>query len=89
MEQIRLIISGTVQGVGFRYFIKSWAKDLGVTGWAKNSESGQVEAVLQGDKRTIKKLTDLCKKGPMLAEVKDIQIVDEAAKEKYGEFTII
>lgn len=101
MKQIHLFISGSVQGVGFRYFIKSHAKRLGVTGWVKNLPNGQVETVLQAstsgsslsqkiserqDKARIEQMIQLCKKGSPLAKVKDMQVAWEEAGEQYIDF---
>ena len=45
MQQFHIFISGDVQGVGFRYFIRSKAKKHQVTGWVRNLAGGKVEAV--------------------------------------------
>lgn len=75
--QVHVIITGSVQGVGYRQFVKSNARKLGLYGWVRNNEDGSVESVLQGDKSNIDQLLALCKKGPFLAEVKDIIIHEE------------
>ncbi|HSX08697.1 MAG TPA: acylphosphatase [Candidatus Saccharimonadales bacterium] len=72
MHQAHVFISGQVQGVGYRQFIKTNAKQLGVGGWVQNTEDGGVEAVFQGDKEEIERLLEICRKGPMLAEVKHV-----------------
>lgn len=88
MTQAHLIISGTVQGVGFRYFIRSWAKKLGITGWTRNTEEGAVEAVLQGDKKNLEQIITLCRKGPFLSQVKDVQLKWEVPVETLMGFSI-
>jgi acylphosphatase len=89
MQQVHVIISGMVQGVGFRYFIKSWAKSMSITGWTQNTTAGQVEAVFQGKKAAIEKMISVCRRGPFLAEVKDVQVSTEAAKEWFNDFAIV
>jgi acylphosphatase len=72
MQQVHLFISGSVQGVGYRQFVRSNARKLHITGWVRNTEDGGVEAVLQGEKEAIEQLIALCRKGPFLAEVKQL-----------------
>jgi acylphosphatase len=69
-----LVISGFVQGVGFRQFVKKTALRLGLVGWVKNIDGGRVEVLLCGSKEKIEKSIEACRKGPFLAEVKDIRV---------------
>lgn len=85
-HQAHIFVSGFVQGVGYRYFVKKNARRLGLTGWVRNKHNGQVEAVLQGGKEIIEKLIELCRKGPFLAEVKDLVIEWEIRTEEYQGF---
>ena len=87
MQQAHVFISGSVQGVSFRQFIKSNAKQRGLTGWVHNTEDGGVEAVFSGEKEKIEEMIELCKKGPMLAEVKHVGF-DWEEGENFTEFTI-
>ncbi len=88
MKQAHLFISGSVQGVGYRQFVKSNARKLGLTGWVRNAEDGGVEAVLQGDKERIEQMIAFCKQGPFLSEVKQIGFEWEEGEEKPNDFTI-
>ena len=72
MFQAHIFISGSVQGVSFRQFIKNNAKQRDLTGWVHNTEDGGVEASFCGEKEKIEEIIELCKKGPMLAEVKHL-----------------
>ena len=74
MAKAHIIISGMVQGVGFRYFIRAHLKRLGLTGWAENSANEKVEAYAEGEKEKIVELIKECKKGPMLAEVRGVGV---------------
>lgn len=74
MQQAHIFISGFVQGVGFRQFVKSQAKQVGVTGWVQNTEDGKVEVVLQGDKDSIELLIEKCKKGPDVSDITDVKV---------------
>lgn len=72
MKQAHVFISGYVQGIGYRQYVKSNAQKRGITGWVRNSEDGGVEAVFQGDEKNIEEFIGICRAGPMLAEVKHI-----------------
>ena len=72
MSARRLIISGRVQGVGFRDWMVATAERLGVFGWVRNRRDGTVEAVLDGDEAAIAELLRACRRGPRLAEVSEI-----------------
>jgi acylphosphatase len=88
MQQAHLFIIGRVQGVGYRQFVKSKARKLGLTGWVANIPDGSVEAVVQGEKQRIEMLIQDCQRGPYLAEVRDIQVRWEEAGTLFDDFTI-
>lgn len=89
MKQAHVFIKGSVQGVGYRFFVKSWAKTYGVAGWVKNSPEEEVEAVFQGEEKSIEDLITKCRKGPFLAEVKDISVSWEEVRERFGDFQVM
>jgi len=88
MKQVHVIISGTVQGVGYRYFVKSWARQFGITGWVGNMADGRVEGIFKGDDRAIENLIEKCRKGPFLSEVKNIDVNDQDTEEVFEDFRI-
>lgn len=71
---LHVYISGFVQGVGFRQYIKYKSKKLNLRGWIKNLPDGRVEAVFDGNDENLNKIVEICKKGPFLSEVKKIDI---------------
>ncbi len=87
MFQVHVFISGVVQGVAFRYFVKSNAQKRGLMGWVRNSEDGGVETVFCGEKGKIEEMIALCRKGPMLAQVKHLGFEWEET-ENFTDFTI-
>ncbi|RJQ38165.1 acylphosphatase [Candidatus Microgenomates bacterium] len=89
MEQAHIIISGFVQGVGFRHFVKKNAIKLGLTGWVRNTQDGKVEAIFQGEKENIEEIIKVCKKGPFISEVKNMEVKWEEGKEKFAGFEIV
>jgi acylphosphatase len=69
---VHVFISGFVQGVGYRRFVRHHARKLGLTGWVKNTSDNRVEAVFAGSKEQLEAIIGICKKGPFLSEVKDV-----------------
>ena len=71
-----LVISGKVQGVGFRYWMQNLAINNNISGWVKNKLSGDVEALIIGQEKEVQKLIKQCKIGLSLATIQNIQIND-------------
>ena len=71
-----LVISGKVQGVGFRYWLQRLAIEKNIYGWVKNKTSGNVEALIIGQEKEIQELIKLCEMGPSPAKIDYIQIND-------------
>ena len=69
-----IIISGKVQRVGFRYWMKNLAIKNNISGWIKNKTSGDVEALIIGQEKEIRELIKLCEIGPGSAIVNRVQI---------------
>jgi acylphosphatase len=71
-----LIISGRVQGVGFRYSMLAEAERLGVTGWVRNRRDGTVEAVVDGEPAVVAAIVAWARAGPPGARVTDLAVRD-------------
>ena len=71
--RVHLVVSGRVQGVGFRYFCDRTAVDLGITGWVRNESDGTVELEIQGDETQVVSFLTKIKKGPTLAYVSSVR----------------
>ena len=69
-----IVITGKVQGVGFRYWLYKTAVQNNINGWVKNKISGEVEALLIGNDLEIDNLIKLCKKGPPSSKVAKIEV---------------
>ena len=69
-----LLISGRVQGVGFRYSMGEEAERLGATGWVRNRRDGTVEAAVDGAPEAVDALIAWARRGPPSAHVTDVRI---------------
>lgn len=88
MKRAHIFIEGRVQGVGFRYFTKTNARELGVDGWVKNLPDGRVEAVFEGERNAVEELVDRCRKGPRSARVADLQVEWSEPSQEYDSFRV-
>lgn len=73
----RYVISGRVQGVGFRYFTEAAAAREGIHGWASNTPDGRVEISAEGDTEALERFEHRIRHGPPGARVDAVE-VDEA-----------
>jgi acylphosphatase len=74
----RYLISGRVQGVGFRYFVEDVARREGVSGYVRNLPDGRVEVLVEGDAETVNRVESTLWRGPRLAQVDDVTIEEVA-----------
>lgn len=95
MKYYHIKIKGRVQGVGFRYSVRSKAEPLGIKGTIENLPDGDVEIFCYGTEDNMDRFLDLCRKNPGWSDVKDIEveeIKDESIKEhlkRISDFRII
>ena len=83
MERLEATVRGRVQGVGFRRYVRGWARRLGLAGWVRNDPDGAVRLVAEGDGEALDRLTRLLWGGPPTARV---EAVDAMRTEAVGEF---
>ena len=88
-KQVRVIISGRVQGVFFRDSTEKMARSLGLTGWVKNRPDRRVEAVFAGEEGALAQMLDWCRQGPTLARVTDAEVMEEPVSGNLTEFRIL
>jgi len=76
-RQVRVAISGRVQGVWYRAWTTEEASELGLDGWVRNRRDGSVEAVFAGRGEDVDRMLALCREGPPLAIVDKVACVDD------------
>lgn len=85
---MHLVISGRVQGVGFRFFALNEAHKLKLTGWVKNRADGAVEVCAEGEESALLSLLDRLKQGPPSAIVKNVAVDWRPASGHFNSFEI-
>ncbi len=74
VHSVKGYVSGRVQGVGFRYFVKQHADSLAVCGYARNLSDGRVEFLLQGEELAVLSVLENIRSGPSYALVTEVNV---------------
>ena len=88
IKELKLTITGRVQGVFYRVTISKLAKQLGLVGYTRNVPDGAVEVVAQGPKQHLAQLLKQCYDGPKLAQVDQINVDWREPTESFDTFVI-
>jgi acylphosphatase len=83
-EAKRWLVSGRVQGVGFRYFAQRRAEELGLCGWARNLDDGRVEVYAAGPPERLSDLAAALHMGPRMAEVRGVEEMEDSVQMNSG-----
>jgi acylphosphatase len=81
---VHVIVTGLVQGVGFRAFVQREAMARGVSGWVQNRRDGSVEAVFSGEAAAVDGLVAACRRGPRMASARAMKVTDHAHRVAVG-----
>ncbi len=76
MKRVHIIVSGVVQGVGFRYYTKKEAESLELTGFVRNTADGSVEIEAQGTEGSLTSFIEWVKHGPVHASVESFHLIE-------------
>lgn len=79
-----VIAIGRVQGVGFRYWVRSRAASLGLNGWVRNLPNGNVEAVFEGPRKHVELLLRWCRQGSSVAYVDQLDVEWQEPEGEHG-----
>jgi acylphosphatase len=88
IERLQAVVYGRVQGVGFRFFTRDTASELGLTGWVANRYDGSVEVVAEGPRATLDQLLSYLHQGPPMARVDQVQHDFMTATREFKRFTV-
>jgi acylphosphatase len=87
-SRARVLISGRVQGVGFRWTTQHMAQRLGLTGWVRNLWDGRVEAVFEGPEAVVRQAVDWSHRGEPPARVERVDVTYETPTGEFKEFRV-
>jgi acylphosphatase len=86
--QLQIIVTGEVQGVGYRYYTQMKAIQFGITGWVKNLSEGGVEILASGSRPDLEKFIDEVRRGNPFSTVDHIEVNETEKIETYKSFAI-
>ncbi|MEI6849458.1 MAG: acylphosphatase [archaeon] len=87
-KAIRLYLTGTVQSIFFRLFIKQNVEKFNVKGFFRKLDDGRAEVFLEGEGADIESAIEVCKKGPKYAQIRNVEMKTEHVQ-GYKDFRII
>jgi len=80
----RYVVRGRVQGVGYRYFAQEWATEIGVKGWVKNRDDGNVEVYAVGTEGQLSDFAGRLRQGPRMSDVRGVEEQEAALLQSDG-----
>jgi acylphosphatase len=87
-RRVHVVVSGRVQGVGFRHAARRRARELGLSGWVRNLPDGRVEAVAEGPGEQVEEFLRFLGRGPEGARVTALEVEDEEPRGEEGYFEV-
>lgn len=88
IKQYHLLITGRVQGVGYRASALEKGQQLGIRGWVKNLSDGRVEMLIAGEQLELEQMISWTEQGPRFAEVTHIDVSEQSVTGKLSDFHI-
>jgi acylphosphatase len=89
MKRLEAVVTGRVQDVGFREFVRQEASARGITGWVRNSDDGRrVELVAEGEEHVLEELVETLHRGPRFARVDDVAVTWSEAGGGFAKFSV-
>jgi acylphosphatase len=87
-ERVQVVITGYVQGVGYRFFAVRQARQFDVKGWVRNRDDGAVEVVAEGAAGMVQEFVVALRRGPSAADVQSVKVTPETYRGEFQEFTV-
>ena len=87
-KRVQVRVQGHVQGVGYRYYAVHMAKELGITGFVRNTSASGVETVGEGDENTLTQFAEAMSHGPHTATVTEVATAWSDASNEFADFSV-
>lgn len=88
-ERVHVVLTGYVQGVGYRFFAVRRAREFDVKGWVRNCDDGTVEVVAEGESGLLKDYIRTLRTGPAAADVRSAKVTPQPYRGEFREFSVI
>ena len=88
-KSMQILVSGKVQGVGYRNFVAAHAEALGLTGWVRNLRDGRVEILVLADGEALENLSSQLEQGPRRSHVEELEMNEVDALLEADDFKVI
>lgn len=88
LKRLHAVVSGRVQGVFFRAFARDSARQLNLTGFARNLSNGNVEVIAEGPEKDLKELIAKLNEGPPASHIENVEIAWLEATNEFKSFDI-
>ncbi len=89
IRTVRVIVTGRVQGVGYRAWVEREAGTRRLAGWVRNRRDGSVEALFSGDPTAVDAMIEACRSGPRMAAVENVTMEDASLDHDWQGFRTI
>jgi len=86
---LNIVVKGRVQGVAFRANTRKWAIKLGIQGYVRNLNNGDVEILACGKEEALQELVAWCHEGPRLAKVSEVLVTEQKSQNIFDDFQIL
>lgn len=88
-KMVRVRVTGRVQGVGFRFWMRGQAQRLGLSGWVRNEADGSVAALIRGSQTAVDAMLERCRTGPIGASVDKVEALPAGSDDLSAGFRIV
>ncbi|MDO8459495.1 MAG: acylphosphatase [Nanoarchaeota archaeon] len=87
-KAVKLTLTGAMQGIFFKNFMKENAQKFNVTGFVRKLEDGRMEIFIEGDREKVDAMSSICKEGPPHSQIRNVEEKEEKFQGVFSEFKV-